>query len=69
MGVVTYISYKFIKLRLGNVIIVEIISLLSSVLIGSLTYGILLVILNIEEVKFVLNIIKMRLNKLLSISV
>lgn len=58
MGVVTYLVYSSLSKMLEVGFINEAISLFGSILIGVIVYGVLLVILKIEEVSIVTDILK-----------
>ena len=66
MGVVVFISYKFIHSYLNSGFIYDTISLFTSVLMGAITYGILIVIFNVEEIRFVIDFVKNKFDKSLS---
>ena len=63
MGVVTYFAYDIVSNLLGGGFIKEAISLVVSVGIGAITYGILVVVLKVEEVNIITSMMKKRLNK------
>lgn len=61
MGLVTVKCYNFIIGILGSGFIFEAISLLSAVLIGAIIYGILVMILKVDEIIFIIDILKSKL--------
>ena len=63
MGIITKISYNSIYSLLGGGTLQEIIVLFSSIIIGAIIYGVVLIILNVEEFKFITNIIKDKIKK------
>lgn len=63
MGGITYISYKLLGNSLGVGIIMETLSLTISIIIGMITYGVLVIILKVDEVNTIIEIIKTRLNR------
>lgn len=63
MGIVTYLAYNLISKLLGGGFIKESISLVVSVGIGSIVYGIFVVVLNVEEINIIIDMIKGKLNK------
>lgn len=58
MGIVTYFSYNLLLNILGIGFIQEVIVLFISTLIGAIVYGILIIVLKIEEVNLITNKIK-----------
>lgn len=58
MGIVTLVFYRNISLFLGNGFINEIISLIGSILLGASVYGIIAILLKVEELNFILNLVK-----------
>lgn len=72
MGVTTYYIYNMLSSNLGTEIISDIVSLGVSVLLGVLVYGLLILVLKVEEVNIVMNFVKnkikkKKLNKLINI--
>jgi integral membrane protein mviN len=63
MGIITKISYNSIYSLLGGGTLQEIIVLFSSIIIGAIIYGVVLIILNVEKFKFITNIIKDKIKK------
>ena len=63
MGVVTYFAYNMISNLLGIGLVKEAISLVVSVGIGTITYGILVILLKVDEVNIITSMIKNKLNK------
>ncbi len=63
MGACTYLGYNFIVQILGNGLVQQVISIGVSVLIGVIVYGILVLILKIEEIFIMIDIIKKRIQK------
>lgn len=62
MGIVTVIAYKFLIAILGVEFIGKVISLFGSIIIGSIIYGIMVVILKVEEINVILNLVRKKLN-------
>ncbi len=58
MGIVTYFVYKFINNILGTRFIMEFISLFISIVLGAISYGILVIILKVDEVTIVTDMVK-----------
>lgn len=63
MGVVTYFAYDIVSNLFGLGFIKEAISLVVSVGIGAITYGILVVVLKVDEVNIIISMMKKKLNK------
>ncbi|WP_122641317.1 murein biosynthesis integral membrane protein MurJ [Romboutsia sp. Marseille-P6047] len=63
MGLITYFTYSMISNILGIGFLNEAISLAVSVGIGVITYGVLVIVLKVDEVNIVTNIMKNKLNK------
>ena len=63
MGVVTYFAYNIISNLLGVGFVKEAISLVVSVGVGAITYGILVIVLKVDEINFITNMLKKKLNK------
>lgn len=61
MGIITKISYKIISGILGVGIIYEVITLGSAISIGAISYGIMVILLKVNEVSIVTDFIKKRL--------
>lgn len=61
MGVVTYFTYNTLENILGAGFIQEAISLFGAIGIGALVYGVLVILLKVEEVSIVTNIIKKKI--------
>ena len=62
MGIVTYFIYNIIANTLCRGFIQEVISLFISIGIGAIVYGILIVILKIEEVNMIINMLKNKIS-------
>lgn len=62
MGIITNLSYKFLISIIGIGIIAQVTSLFLVILIGAIVYGILLVMLKIEEMKLIVDMITKKLN-------
>ncbi|MGL6107508.1 murein biosynthesis integral membrane protein MurJ [Romboutsia sp.] len=65
MGIVTYFLYKYLNGALGLGTINEIISVGTSVLVGAIVYGIVVIVLKVEEVNLAIDMGKKYKNKLL----
>ena len=63
MGIVTYFTYNILSNLLGTVFVKEAISLAGSVGVGAITYGILIMLLKVDEIKIIANMINKKLNK------
>ena len=63
MGIVTYFGYNLISSMLGNGFIYDAISLFVSILLGVIVYGLLVIILKVEEVSIITDMIKKRVGK------
>lgn len=63
MGIITNIAYRYIDATLAEGLINQVISLGTSVIIGAIAYGLLIIIFKIDEVHMILNIIKKRIKK------
>ena len=61
MGLVTHISYIILENRLGEQFIYDIVNLVISVIIGAITYAIIIINMKIDEVNLVIG----RMNSLL----
>ena len=65
MGIVTTFAYGSLSKLLGAGFIGEFVSLFGSIGIGAITYGILIIVLKVEEVRMITNIVREKLkNKL-----
>ena len=64
MGVITYFVYKFLGQAIGLGIIKEAITLILSVGIGAIVYGILIIFFKVEEVNIILDMIKSKTKKI-----
>lgn len=62
MGITTYVIYSMLSGVLGIGTIQKAISLFGSIGIGALTYGVLIVILKVEEVRMIIDFAKKKLN-------
>lgn len=58
MGIFTYMSYNYIDLYLDNGFIYESIKLLLSITVGVVIYGIIIILLKVEEIDLLIDIIK-----------
>nr|WP_294572342.1 murein biosynthesis integral membrane protein MurJ [uncultured Romboutsia sp.] len=67
MGFVTVGSYNLFTEVLGTGFIKEAISLFGSVTIGALVYGVMVVVLKVEEVNTLIDMVKKKLNKKIKI--
>lgn len=63
MGTVTYFVYNMISNLLGAGFVKEAISLVISVGFGAITYGILVILLKVDEIKIITDTINKKLNK------
>lgn len=63
MGIATYLAYSIISKSLGTGFVKEAISLIISVGIGAITYGIFVTVLKVEEINIITDIVKKKLNK------
>lgn len=63
MGVVTYFAYDIVSNLLGIGFIKEAVSLVISVAIGAITYGILVVVLKVDEINIMTDMVKKKLNR------
>lgn len=63
MGVVTYFAYNMVSNLLGVGFVKEAISLVISVGIGAVTYGILVILLKVDEINIITSMIKKKINK------
>lgn len=63
MGVVTYFAYDIVSNLLGIGFIKEAVSLAISVAIGAITYGILVVVLKVDEINIMTDMVKKKLNR------
>lgn len=62
MGITAYVIYSMLSGVLGIGTIQKAISLFGSIGIGALTYGVLIVILKVEEVSMIIDFTKKKLN-------
>ena len=62
MGVVTYLVYNILTNLLGLGFIKESISLAVSIGVGVITYGILVIVLKVDEINIITSMIKKKLN-------
>lgn len=65
MGVITTISYSSLYSLFGTGTINEIISVACSVMIGAAVYGVIIIVLKVEEIALVFDMIKKMKNKLI----
>ena len=63
MGIVTYFVYNIVSNLLGLGFAKEAVSLAISVGIGAITYGILVVVLKVDEINVITDVMKKKLNK------
>ena len=63
MGVVAYFAYNMLGNLLGIGFIQEVIALAASVGIGVITYGILVVVLKVDEINIIINMVQKKLSK------
>ena len=63
MGLVTYLSYSKLTDIFNLNYMSEIIILFMSVIVGIIVYSVCIIISNVEEINFVVNTIKSKLNK------
>ena len=63
MGVVTYFAYDMVSNLLGVGFVKEAISLVVSIAIGAIIYGILVILLKVDEVNNIISMINKKLNK------
>ena len=63
MGVVTYFAYNMLSNLLGVGSIKEVISLAISIAFGAITYGILVILLKVDEVSIITSMIKKKIKK------
>lgn len=61
MGAVTYFIYGFLTNLMGSGFINDTISLFGSILIGAIVYGILVMLLKVDEVNVIIEVIKKKL--------
>ena len=63
MGIVTYFVYNIVSNLLGLGLAKEAVSLAISVGVGAITYGILVVVLKVDEINVITDVMKKKLNK------
>ena len=63
MGILTYLFHKFMLKFIGISMIMQIIALGISVCFGAIVYGLLIILMKVEEVNFVIDTIKNKLKK------
>ncbi len=63
MGIITSTVYDLVSVKLGMGTIMEAISLFSAITIGAIVYGIMMIILKVEEVDTVKQLIKNKIKK------
>ena len=63
MGVVTYFAYNMLGSLLGIGFVQEVIALAVSVGIGVITYGILVVVLKVDEINIIIDMVQKKLSK------
>ena len=63
MGGITYFAYNMVSNLLGVGFIKEAISLVASIGIGAITYGILVIMLKVDEINIITDMINKKLNK------
>lgn len=65
MGIITFTSYNFMYDLFGTGMIKEIMALTLAVIIGALIYGILIILLKVEEINLIIKFIKNNKRKLI----
>ncbi|WP_282193090.1 murein biosynthesis integral membrane protein MurJ [Romboutsia ilealis] len=63
MGIATYFAYNMVSNLLGGGFAKEAVSLVVSVGIGAITYGILVIVLKVDEINIVIDIVKKKLKR------
>ena len=63
MGIVTYFAYNMVSNLLGIRFVKEAISLVISVGIGAITYGILVILLKVDEINIITDMVKKKLKR------
>ena len=63
MGVITYFAYDIVSNLLGVGFVKEAMSLVISVGFGAITYGILVIVLKVDEINVITNMVKKKLNR------
>lgn len=63
MGIATYFAYNMISNLLGGGFAKEAISLVVSVVIGAITYGILVILLKVDEINIITDMVKKKLKR------
>lgn len=63
MGIVTNISYNYVSNIIGLGTVNELLTLVLSIAIGTIVYGVLIILLRVEEVNLVISIFKGKLKK------
>lgn len=61
MGVVTYFGYNLISGMLGNGFVYDAISLFVSIIFGAIVYGILVIVLKVEEISIITDMINKKI--------
>lgn len=63
MGLITYIGYASLSYYLGNGFIYDVISLFGAIILGAIVYGVLIIILKVQEVVVITDGIRKKLKK------
>lgn len=63
MGIVAGLTYKAIIQNISNIYLGDIIALFNAIGIGAITYSIVMATMNIEEINYIIGVIKSRLKK------
>ena len=63
MGIITYFGYNLLSNMLGNGFLYDTISLFSAIILGAIVYGVLIIILKVEEVSIVAEILDKKIVK------
>lgn len=66
MGLITYFGYDLISNILGNGFIYDAISLFGAVVLGAITYIVLVILLKVEEISFITEMVKKKIVKKVS---
>ena len=65
MGIVAFFVFNSVSGNIGTSMIKDILSVSSGVLAGAITYGILIIILKVEELDLIFDMINKEKNKLI----
>lgn len=63
MGIITSMIFKYTKSLIGIGFVKEVITLIISIGIGAIVYGLLIIILKVEETKLIIDIVKKKIKK------